>query len=68
MEAIRHLEGDHMFAEEPQHTQEVPLALTTTRTPERVLKVEMNQFLEFHSQSVQLQQQSRPGVIVVKQS
>lgn len=71
VEAIRHLEGDHMFAEEPQQhtTQEVPLALTTSRTPERVLKVEMNQFLEFHSTTpVQLQQQSRPGVIVVKQA
>lgn len=66
VEAIRHLEGDHMFAEEPQQTQDVPLALTT-RTPERVLKVEMNQFLEFHTTpSIQLQQQSRPGVIVVK--
>lgn len=67
VEAIRHLEGDHMFAEEPQHTQDVPLALTTTRTPDRVLKVEMNQYLEFHSPSIQLLQQSRPGVIVVKQ-
>ncbi|KAF5305903.1 hypothetical protein FQR65_LT07514 [Abscondita terminalis] len=67
VEAIRHLEGDHMFAEEPQHTQEVPLALTTSRTSDRVLKVEMNRFLEFHPPSIQLLQQSRPGVIVVKQ-
>ncbi|KAK5644213.1 hypothetical protein RI129_008058 [Pyrocoelia pectoralis] len=69
VEAIRHLEGDHMFAEEPQNTQqEVPLALTTSRASDRLLKVEMNQFLEFHTPCIQLQQQSRPGVIVVKQA
>lgn len=69
VEAIRHLEGDHMFAEEPQNSQqEVPLALTTSRTSDRLLKVEMNQFLEFHTPCIQLQQQSRPGVIVVKQA
>lgn len=66
VEAIRHLEGDHMFGDEPQ-TQEAPLALTT-RTPEHLLKVEMNPFLDFHGSSVQHQQQSRPGVIVVKQA
>lgn len=64
VEAIRHLEGDHMFGEETQ-TQEAPLALTT-RTPEHLLKVEMNHFLDFHT-NIQHQQQSRPGVIVVKQ-
>lgn len=68
VEAIRHLEGDHMFAEEPQNTQDVPLALTTSRTSDRLLKVEMNQFLEFHTPCIQVQQQSRPGVIVVKQA
>ncbi|KAF5304553.1 hypothetical protein FQA39_LY09604 [Lamprigera yunnana] len=69
VEAIRHLEGDHMFAEEPQHTQDVPLALTTSRASDRgVLHVEMNQFLEFHTSSINVQQQSRPGVIVVKQA
>lgn len=66
VEAIRHLEGDHMFGDEPQ-TQEAPLALTT-RTPDHLLKVEMNPFLDFHGSSVQHQQQSRPGVIVVKQA
>lgn len=64
VEAIRHLEGDHMFGEESQ-TQEVPLALTTkTTTQDNVIKVEMSHF--FHT--VQQQQQSRPGVIVVKQA
>lgn len=66
VEAIRHLEGDHMFGEE-SHTQEAPLELTTNRTPEHLLKVEMNHFLDFHTTVVQHQQQSRPGVIVVKQ-
>lgn len=98
MEAIRHLEGDHLFSDDPsprgqqqQHlsssimdepAQEVPLALTThnktvtqstqTQVAHRLLKVEMNPFLQFHStpqstqQRVALQQQ-RPGVIVVKQ-
>ncbi|KAI4462898.1 basic helix-loop-helix zip transcription factor [Holotrichia oblita] len=66
VEAIRHLEGDHMFGDEPQ-TQEAPLALTT-RTPDHLIKVEMNPFLDFHGSSVQHQQQSRPGVIVVKQA
>lgn len=65
VEAIRHLEGDHMFGEETQ-TQEVPLALTT-RSSESIIKVEMNHFLDFHT-TVQHQQQSRPGVIVVKQA
>lgn len=64
VEAIRHLEGDHLFAEENQ-TQDAPLALTT-RVSDNLLKVEMNHFLDFHS--VQQQQQSRPGVIVVKQT
>ncbi|PNF42499.1 hypothetical protein B7P43_G08751 [Cryptotermes secundus] len=97
VEAIRHLEGDHLFSDDPsprgqqQHlsssimdepAQEVPLALTThnktvtqstqTQVAHRLLKVEMNPFLQFHStpqstqQRVALQQQ-RPGVIVVKQ-
>lgn len=63
VEAIRHLEGDHMFGEESQ-TQEVPLALTTKTTQDNVIKVQMSHF--FHT--VQQQQQSRPGVIVVKQA
>lgn len=94
MEAIRHLEGDHLFSDDPsphcgqqQHlpgsvmdepAQEVPLALTTHNKPtqaqiaHRLLKVEMNPFLQFHSspQSAQQRtalQQQRPGVIVVKQ-
>lgn len=66
VEAIRHLEGDHMFEDEPQ-TQDVPLALTT-RTPENILKADMQAYLDFTSSTVQQQQQSRPGVIVVKQA
>ncbi|XP_018336294.1 transcription factor AP-4 [Agrilus planipennis] len=72
VEAIRHLEGDHMFAEEPQQrTQEAPLALTTnTRSSDHILRLDMNQYVDFHvtQQSVKVQQQSRPGVIVVKQA
>jgi GTP1/Obg family GTP-binding protein len=102
VEAIRHLEGDHLFSDDPsprcgqqqqqqQHlsssvmdepAQEVPLALTMHNKPitqptqmqvaHRLLKVEMNPFLQFHSspQSTQQRtalQQQRPGVIVVKQ-
>lgn len=66
VEAIRHLEGDHMFGDEPQQ-QEVPLALTT-RTSEHLLQVEVNPFIEFSASSVQHQQQSRPSVVVVKQT
>lgn len=73
VEAIRHLEGDHLFSDEPaleravkQQVQEVPLALTN-KPQERLLKVEMNPYLQFHTSAVQQQQQSRPGVIVVKQ-
>lgn len=66
VEAIRHLEGDHMFEDEPQ-TQEVPLALTT-RTPENILKADMQAYLDFNTSAVQQHQQSRPGVIVVKQA
>lgn len=78
VEAIRHLEGDHMFGDEPQQQQqqkqqqqqqqqEVPLALTT-RTSEHLLQVEVNPFIEFSTSSVQHQQQSRPSVVVVKQA
>lgn len=68
VEAIRHLEGDHMFGDEPQQQQqEVPLALTT-RTSEHLLQVEVNPFIEFSTSSVQHQQQSRPSVVVVKQT
>ncbi|XP_076663838.1 transcription factor cropped [Andrena cerasifolii] len=77
VEAIRHLEGDHLFSDEP--AQDVPLALTnkqTANTPgksptsatasstakQRLLQAE---FLQFHRQQ---QTQQRPGVIVVKHS
>lgn len=80
VEAIRHLEGDALFSdntggEAPQSprgasrarhlspTQDAPLALT--KPSQRLLKVEMNPFLQFH-QPTPLQHQ-RPGVIVVKQ-
>lgn len=70
VEAIRHLEGDHMFGDEPQ-AQEVPLALITTRAVGEAVKVETTPqtFVEFHHTpaSIQHQQQSRPGVIVGKQ-
>lgn len=75
VEAIRHLEGDHLFGDEPQ--QEAPLALTTTKPQppppapvktERLIQVEMNPYLQFHTTSVAAQQQQRPGVIVVKQN
>lgn len=80
VEAIRHLEGDHLFEESngKRNTtvvaaiapaQDVPLALTTKPKPEitqRLLQVEMDPFLHFHT-TVQQQQQTRPGVIVVKQ-
>lgn len=66
VEAIRHLEGDHMFGDEPQ-TQEMPLALTT-RASEHLLKVEEDPFIEFSTSAVQHQQQSRPSVVVVKQA
>ncbi|XP_076182018.1 transcription factor cropped [Ptiloglossa arizonensis] len=77
VEAIRHLEGDHLFSDEP--AQDVPLALTNkqtantaTKTPtstatsstakQRLLPAE---FLQFHRHQ---QTQQRPGVIVVKHS
>ncbi|XP_056648678.1 transcription factor AP-4 [Diorhabda carinulata] len=62
VEAIRHLEGSHMFDDE----QDVPLALTT-RSMEN--KPDMHTaYLEFNATTVQQYQQSRPGVIVVKQA
>ncbi|XP_077287069.1 transcription factor cropped [Arctopsyche grandis] len=62
VEAIRHLEGDHMFAEEqPGREQELPLALTN-KPDQRRLRVDMNDYLHFHHP------QSRPGVIVGKHS
>ncbi|XP_017762655.1 PREDICTED: uncharacterized protein LOC108552554 [Eufriesea mexicana] len=78
VEAIRHLEGDHLFSDEP--AQDVPLALTNKQTvntsvksstasstsptaKQRLLQAE---FLQFHRQQQQTQQ--RPGVIVVKPS
>ncbi|XP_043256451.1 helix-loop-helix protein 11 [Colletes gigas] len=78
VEAIRHLEGDHLFSDEP--AQDVPLALTNKQTAspttaksststsapttakQRLLQAE---FLQFHRQQ---QTQQRPGVIVVKHS
>ncbi|XP_046664009.1 transcription factor AP-4 [Homalodisca vitripennis] len=72
VEAIRHLEGDAFISDSGTEvsansgttgtTQESPLALTKQQ---RLLKVEMNPFLQFHSHPHP--QQQRPGVIVVKQ-
>lgn len=64
VEAIRHLEGDHMFGDEPL-TQEVPLALTKN---ERINSSSTPSLVEFNAAIVQQSQQSRPGVIVVKQA
>uniref|UniRef100_T1IEK4 Uncharacterized protein n=1 Tax=Rhodnius prolixus TaxID=13249 RepID=T1IEK4_RHOPR len=62
VEAIRHLEGDNLFSD-ISLPQEAPLALTKHTSPDKqhLIKVKMNQYLQFH------QQQQRPGVIVVKQ-
>ncbi|XP_027849102.2 transcription factor AP-4 isoform X2 [Aphis gossypii] len=78
VEAIRHLEGDHLFSDDHQ---EAPLALTkhTATSNQKLLKVEMNPFLQFHSGSQTPQgttvvtsnspvRPSRPGVIVGKQA
>ncbi|XP_066257086.1 transcription factor AP-4 isoform X1 [Euwallacea similis] len=70
VEAIRHLEGDHMFNDDstvgasvtvttsPPDPQDIPLALTT-RT---------DSYIEYTAATLQQHQQSRPGVIVVKQA
>ncbi|XP_015367719.1 PREDICTED: transcription factor AP-4 isoform X3 [Diuraphis noxia] len=78
VEAIRHLEGDHLFSDDHQ---EAPLALTkhAATSNQKLLKVEMNPFLQFHSGSQTPQgstvvtsnspvRPSRPGVIVGKQA
>lgn len=76
VEAIRHLEGDNLFSDNGEgvdggsqvitadsEPQEAPLALTKhASTDKHLIKVKMNQYLQFHHQ-----QQQRPGVIVVKQ-
>ncbi|OXU30590.1 hypothetical protein TSAR_016607, partial [Trichomalopsis sarcophagae] len=69
VEAIRHLEGDHLFSDEP--AQDVPLALTnkpsgsTVVKKQRILHADVNDFLLFHKttttappQQQQQQQQS----------
>lgn len=50
VEAIRHLEGDHLFGEVAEPTQEAPLALTN-KPPQitRQLQFEMNPFLQFRN-------------------
>ncbi|XP_011501178.1 PREDICTED: helix-loop-helix protein 11 [Ceratosolen solmsi marchali] len=62
VEAIRHLEGDHLFSDEP--AQDVPLALTnkqsnaeSSSSKQRLLHAEVNNFLQFHSVQQQQQQQ-----------
>ncbi|XP_011311268.1 uncharacterized protein [Fopius arisanus] len=69
VEAIRHLEGDHLFSDEP--AQDAPLALTNkptgataTFTKQRLLQADVN-FLHLHTTQPN---QQRPGVIVVKHS
>lgn len=47
VEAIRHLEGDQLFGEMIEPTQDVPLALTNK--PQRQLQMEMDPFLQFRS-------------------
>ncbi|XP_058808710.1 uncharacterized protein LOC131674211 [Phymastichus coffea] len=84
VEAIRHLEGDHLFSDEP--AQDVPLALTNksnvtnNSVSTKRLHAEVNSFLQFNnvqqqspvqspsSQTQTATQQVRPGVIVVKHS
>ena len=74
VEAIRHLEGDHLFSDEP--AQDAPLALTNkpgASAKQRLLHAEVNNFLQFQQQVPQPGQQGqraqqRPGVIVVKHS
>ncbi|XP_078036088.1 transcription factor cropped [Augochlora pura] len=81
VEAIRHLEGDHLFSDEPAGVQDVPLALTNKQTANPSGKGSTSpsasstsakhrmlqaEFLQFHRQQQQTQQ--RPGVIVVKHS
>lgn len=57
-----------MFGDEPQ-TQEVPLALTTRAPDTSILKADMQAYIDFsNSTTLQQHQQSRPGVIVVKQT
>ncbi|KAL7301645.1 hypothetical protein TKK_0005652 [Trichogramma kaykai] len=58
VEAIRHLEGDHLFGDEP--AQDRPLALTnkTISSPKhRLLRAEVSNFLQFSPQQQQQQQQ-----------
>lgn len=68
MEAIRHLEGDAFNSvgatERSTPTQQTPLTPLALTKQQRLLKVEMNPFLQFHPSPAQ---QQRPGVIVVKQ-
>ncbi|XP_014220034.1 putative mediator of RNA polymerase II transcription subunit 29 isoform X2 [Copidosoma floridanum] len=51
VEAIRHLEGDHLFSDEP--AQDAPLALTNKPSAvggQRVLHADVNSFLQYHVQ------------------
>lgn len=50
VEAIRHLEGDQLFGEMVEPTQDAPLALTNK--PQRQLQMEMDSFLQFRSSPV----------------
>lgn len=56
VEAIRHLEGDQLFGEMIEPTQEVPLALTNK--PQRQLQMEMDSFLQFRPTSAAAHQQT----------
>lgn len=56
VEAIRHLEGDQLFGEMIEPTQEVPLALTNK--PQRQLRMEMDSFLHFRPTSAATHQPS----------
>ncbi|XP_063981818.1 uncharacterized protein LOC135164942 isoform X2 [Diachasmimorpha longicaudata] len=69
VEAIRHLEGDNLFGDEP--AQDAPLALTNKPTgatanfpKQRLLHADVN-FPHLHTNQPN---QQRPGVIVVKHS
>ncbi|XP_003425862.1 uncharacterized protein LOC100679356 [Nasonia vitripennis] len=63
VEAIRHLEGDHLFSDEP--AQDVPLALTnkpsgsTVVKKQRILHADVNDFLLFHKTTTAPPQQQQ---------
>lgn len=64
VEAIRHLEGDQLFGEMIEPTQEVPLALTNK--PQRQLQIEMNPFLQFRSGNPTVNHQTAASTVAAQ--